>query len=291
MKTERRHELKTNDLANWLGQNVDRVRPYSMTILAVVIGVVVLAILWSVWSSRNRQSIEDAWARLDLLSSQAYLQKQLTTAENELKQKYKDDKYSIFAHPEEVEIVELEIAKEVEKLAEEQRSSLVGSVAALSVADDSLRRGVDAIFNGRSEEARTNLDKAARFYQQVADNADDPMLLARAQLGLARTLESRRARDERQADAQDIKVAERNYEQLMGVDYYSNIAKRQLAVLKGESPTGDFYSWIDDQLKRDRDTPSAFGPGFNSTAPGGSDPIFDPSQSGPSLPSGTGPQP
>ncbi len=43
MRTERRHELHTNVLTDWLGVQIDRLRPYSRLATAAALGVVVLA--------------------------------------------------------------------------------------------------------------------------------------------------------------------------------------------------------------------------------------------------------
>ena len=37
MKTERRHELQTNELADWLGHQFEHVKPHGKTILAASI--------------------------------------------------------------------------------------------------------------------------------------------------------------------------------------------------------------------------------------------------------------
>ena len=37
MKTERRHELQTNDLADWLGRKIDSARPHAKVISGIAI--------------------------------------------------------------------------------------------------------------------------------------------------------------------------------------------------------------------------------------------------------------
>ncbi len=54
MKSERRHELEHNQLADWLGQSIERWRPHARTISWVAIGlllIVVVSLAWSRWSS------------------------------------------------------------------------------------------------------------------------------------------------------------------------------------------------------------------------------------------------
>src|SRR5688572_8769214 len=43
MKTERRHELQTNQLADWIGHQVDHVKPHGKTVLAAgILGAAVI---------------------------------------------------------------------------------------------------------------------------------------------------------------------------------------------------------------------------------------------------------
>ena len=42
MKSERRHELQTNALADWIGEAIERIRPYQTTLLGVALLVMLL---------------------------------------------------------------------------------------------------------------------------------------------------------------------------------------------------------------------------------------------------------
>src|SRR5688500_14496253 len=42
MKTERRHELKTNELGIWLIETLEAIKPYATTLLGVVVAAVVV---------------------------------------------------------------------------------------------------------------------------------------------------------------------------------------------------------------------------------------------------------
>src|SRR5690349_230264 len=64
MKSERRHELQTNELADRLAKYVDDVKPYTKAILGAVIAVVVLFLAYSVWSQQQTTRAGHGWAEL-----------------------------------------------------------------------------------------------------------------------------------------------------------------------------------------------------------------------------------
>jgi hypothetical protein len=61
MKSDRRHELQTNELANWLGRQYERHQGNLPTILWGVLAVVALVVLFGVWTSRSTRSAAGAW--------------------------------------------------------------------------------------------------------------------------------------------------------------------------------------------------------------------------------------
>jgi hypothetical protein len=61
MKSNRRHELQTNELANWIGRQYARHQGNLPTILWGVLAVVALIVLLGVWTSRNSRSVAGAW--------------------------------------------------------------------------------------------------------------------------------------------------------------------------------------------------------------------------------------
>ena len=56
MKSEHRHELQTNELANRLGTGIEKVQPYSQVVLAGVIVLAVAAVGWGIYSSVTRKN-------------------------------------------------------------------------------------------------------------------------------------------------------------------------------------------------------------------------------------------
>ncbi len=53
MKTERRHELAKNDLADWIGDRIEELKPYSTAIWATVLAVLVGAFAIVYWSRKS----------------------------------------------------------------------------------------------------------------------------------------------------------------------------------------------------------------------------------------------
>lgn len=61
MKSDRRHELQTNELANWLGRQYERHQGNLSTILWGVLALVAIGVLVGVWGSRSSNSTASAW--------------------------------------------------------------------------------------------------------------------------------------------------------------------------------------------------------------------------------------
>jgi tetratricopeptide (TPR) repeat protein len=71
MKSERRHELQTNLLADWLGDMIEKSRPYQTSILGVFL-LAVLAIAGGLyWSSHSRAQAAEAWQKLASINTQS----------------------------------------------------------------------------------------------------------------------------------------------------------------------------------------------------------------------------
>ncbi len=64
MKSERRHELQHNDLAEWILTAYERIQPYRNSILGVALLLVVLLIGVSLWHSHTVAQTGEAWNSL-----------------------------------------------------------------------------------------------------------------------------------------------------------------------------------------------------------------------------------
>lgn len=62
MKTERRHELATNVLADWLGEKIEALKPYSAAASVTALLVVVLIFAGIVLYQRRQTSTAQVWS-------------------------------------------------------------------------------------------------------------------------------------------------------------------------------------------------------------------------------------
>ncbi len=62
MKTERRHELQENELANWLGEKIRKFQPYGRTVLGVLVLAAVGLLVTGYLRSRNEQAKRAGWS-------------------------------------------------------------------------------------------------------------------------------------------------------------------------------------------------------------------------------------
>jgi predicted negative regulator of RcsB-dependent stress response len=158
MKSKRRHELQTNELADRLGHFVERVRPYSTTILIAVLGVIGIIFAWQ-WLALNRERERgDAW--------RAYM----TAGTN----------------------MQADITDELAAVADEFDDTTAGVWASQTMADIELSRGMRQLFEDRAL-AETSLNVAKDRYREVLENsltAKSSLLLNRARLGLAQVHEA-----------------------------------------------------------------------------------------------------
>jgi tetratricopeptide (TPR) repeat protein len=152
MKAERRHELKHNELADWLGERMETVRPHATGILLGA-GLLVVMILGGVWYfGGESQASARAWS-------------QYFEALNDR-----------------------EPQKVLNNLATERSGSKAAWWALAALGDMNLGEGAALLHSDRAE-AKKRLDAAEKTYKQV-EASDDPVLKARARLGLGKVYES-----------------------------------------------------------------------------------------------------
>ena len=153
MKTERRHELQTNELANWLSEWIDTIRPYSKALVAAVLLVTTAWFAVAFTRNRGQQQQAQAWS--------AFFQAYEQGAESD----------------------------RLAEVAETYPDSAAGLWALQSAADVDLAQGTQDLFRDRTQ-AKEALDQAKNAYQQVSEQAADPLLKQRAVFGMAQALES-----------------------------------------------------------------------------------------------------
>jgi hypothetical protein len=153
MKSEQRHKLQTNQLADTLGHELEYVKPYLKTILGILIAVVAVGFAWAYLSSQQTAKNDAAWTNF----------------------------FDVVASPGE---------EDLDKYVEAYGDTPAGLWAKLAAADMKLNRGSFEMYRDRKE-AEVQLDQAKKQFLEVIEAAkNDRMILRRAQLGLASTYEA-----------------------------------------------------------------------------------------------------
>jgi predicted negative regulator of RcsB-dependent stress response len=152
MKSERRHELERNVLADWLKEAIDTVKPYTTAIAAAILLVLVASLTITWWSSRASAESGAAW---DAFSTAL-------------------DSRSV---------------AELDRIAETHPKSRVGQWAALTAGELLLREGCDTLFSSKAS-ANQQLRRATDNFIGVLDQSSDRGLLERATFELARAREA-----------------------------------------------------------------------------------------------------
>jgi hypothetical protein len=156
MKTERKHELQTNVLADWLGQHIEQIRPYGKNI-AIGIGLILVA--WIAYSFvQYQKSIAAGATWRDYFAA---------TMERNPDQRN----------------------KKIDAVATMHADQVPGLWAVLNAAQGKLSAGCARLFTDR-EIARKELSDAKEGFQEVAEKAGQPDLRVFALYGLAQTFEA-----------------------------------------------------------------------------------------------------
>jgi tetratricopeptide (TPR) repeat protein len=158
MKTQRRHELATNVLADWLGEKIEALKPYSAAVSVTTLLVVVVIFASVMLYQKREASSAQAWAEY------------FAAIENQSPDEATD---------------------KLEAVAIDHPRSPAGLWSRLSLADTHLASGVEDLFKDRAS-ARKALDRAIDDYQAVVEQAPrDSLLAERATFGLAEAYESK----------------------------------------------------------------------------------------------------
>lgn len=172
MKAERRHELKHNELADWLEERLEAAKPHATGVL-LGIGVLALIVVAMVWYFNGESSASSrTWAQY----------------------------FEAFNGR--------EPQKTLQDLATDHPGSKAAWWALVSVGDMNLAEGASLLYSDRKE-AQKRLESAEVAYKQV-EASDDPMLRTRARLGLARVYESTFKPDEARKYYEQVAASEKD---------------------------------------------------------------------------------
>lgn len=152
MKSERRHELQQNYLADYLGQWINRLEPYAKSIGIGIAALVIALIGFGFYRSSQLGARSDA--TLELLQNASD------------------------SDPEALGLV-----------GQRYAGTTAGALAKLYQGDALLASGIAGLFEDR-EEAEGRLADAIKLYEEIQGVGNDPLIRSRANLGLARAHES-----------------------------------------------------------------------------------------------------
>ncbi|MEX0819853.1 MAG: tetratricopeptide repeat protein [Pirellulaceae bacterium] len=152
MKTDRRHELQTNVLADWIGKHIEQSQGYAKTVLAVILLVAAAAIAGVFLTKDQAARSQASWSQF----FQAFGERD----------------------PEALEVV-----------ASAHQGTTAGLWARLAQADLKLSEGIGDLYTNR-DNAKKNLAEAERNYLTVAQAAKEKLLRERAWFGLGQVYES-----------------------------------------------------------------------------------------------------
>ncbi len=163
MKTERRHELQTNVLADTLARWIERVRPYSRAGLALLVALVVLSAAWFYLENQNTRRTAEGW----------------------------NEYFEAINTP--------DPRDRLSDISQQYAGTIVSEWARLSLADIQLEYGTNRLFVDKPV-ANKDLREAAEKFQSILIESRQPTLLERATYGLAQAHEAQgalaKARDE-----------------------------------------------------------------------------------------------
>jgi predicted negative regulator of RcsB-dependent stress response len=169
MKSERRHDLQSNELANTLGSGIEKVQPFVQYIVGGVVIAALLAIGWGVYTSFARKSAAAAWTEYYFT---------LNTSD----------------------------AESFKAIAVDHPGSAAAIWAEQTAGDEYLADGIDALYKDRGQGVEL-LKKAIACYETVNSKAQNGELRTRAVLGLAQAHESLGEIDKAKQHYQQVIVA------------------------------------------------------------------------------------
>ena len=153
MKSERRHELQHNELAEWLAKTVLTIKPYqNMIFLAVLLGLG-LAVAYTLWARLAAAETAKAWDAVGAAMGTGEL-------------------------------------ADLVGVVEQYPGTNAAHMAAVVMADYYLADGCNELFSNKAN-AQDKLNKAIRLYDSIIEQCQFPSIVERATFGLARAKEAK----------------------------------------------------------------------------------------------------
>ncbi len=165
MKAKRRQELQTNQLADWLGKEIQTTKPYVPWVLGGLIVILIAYVIFSIRSTRLERALATAWDSYQSAQAKGF------------DAIGKDRSFQLN-----------EALTTLEKIAKEYPDEPVGCLSQLAVADINLEVG-QSQFRSNNTAAKDHFKKAADNFRDVAAGTTDSELKNRARFGLAKSYE------------------------------------------------------------------------------------------------------
>lgn len=213
MDAEHRHELKTNELADFLGHLPDFFRKYSNQIIGIILILVALIVVPMYTRMRKQTSLADEAATIS----------KIQMARDSLARVAQD---ATSANP------ALPLAAETEDLDEAAQTTKNGNLAALALLKEAelLRAELHLRPDVTADMISANLSKARTACEQALEKAQTPTLKGLAELGLGLCDEEAGEYDKARAIYETL-IAKPEYEGTAVIEQ----AKRRLASLEDNS--------------------------------------------------------
>ena len=152
MKSERRHDLQSNELAGTLGTGIDKVQPFVQYIVGGLVVAALVAVGWGVYTSFAKKSAAAAWTEYYFT---------LNTGD----------------------------AESFKAIADKHPGSAAAIWAEQTAGDEYLADGIDALYRDRGQGTEM-IKNAIKSFEEVSSGAASTELKARATLGLAQAHEA-----------------------------------------------------------------------------------------------------
>jgi len=162
MKSERRHELERNELAEWLLGAYKRFKPYEKLLLGTLAFALVVLLIYTVSARYSSARSAEGWTEFD-------------------------EAFSLGAG-----------GANYEGIIESYGDTDLGNWAAVIAADAYLGSGCNQLFVNKADAFR-DLKRAVEHYMNVLEKSQQPLIRERATFGLARAREAM-ARDRKDLD-------------------------------------------------------------------------------------------
>jgi len=165
MKTQRRHELHTNVLAEWLGKHLERIQPIVGWVVAGVVALVLAILAYSYFTSRSETQILDGWTAIAKYGNEAS-----SAANNNDTPRFND------------------ATRNLAQVVSDYSGTPVATFAEATLADIHLARGQALMWSNRPE-ALQSLREAVTRYNSAIDSTQEPLLRNRLRMNLGTTSE------------------------------------------------------------------------------------------------------